>query len=184
MNNIKYQENLIRAMDMLAKESNTIFIGQTIVYGGSPMFNSTKNVPKEKKIEMPIFEDTQMGISIGLSLEGFIPISIFPRIDFLIIAANQLVNHLDRVEEMSCGRFKPKVIIRALVGSTKPLYPGSQHCQDHTKALKCLLTNVDVVRLTSAVRIVPAYRRALKSERSSILIELMDLYQWVPPYQK
>ena len=102
-------------------------------------------IDNSKKIELPLIEDTQMGMSIGLSLEGYIPISIYPRIDFLIIAMNQLVNHLEKIEEMSCGQFKPKVIIRTAIGSTKPLYPGLQHCSDYSDALKCILKNVNVI---------------------------------------
>ena len=40
---------------------------------------------------------------------------------------NQLVNHLDKIEIISKGNFKPKVIVRVLVGSKKPLDAGLQH---------------------------------------------------------
>lgn len=182
---MNYYAEIRRAMKLLAEDDRVIFIGQSTLHPDvTPLFESLEDVPLLKRIELPVIEDCQMGISTGLALEGFIPVSIYPRIDFLILATNQLVNHLDKIEKMSCGRFKPKVIIRALVGSTKPLYPGPQHCQDHTRALRCLLPNINVVELTSAEEIVSAYRRALESEKSSILIEMMDLYQWVPPYQK
>ena len=65
-------------------------------------------MPSKKKIETPVFEDAQMGMSIGLSLEGFIPITCFPRFDFLILAMNQLVNHLDKIRFMSRGEMRPK----------------------------------------------------------------------------
>ena len=173
---MNYRDEVVKAMDLLAREEKTIFLGQSIAYPGHVMYGTLENVPMSKRIELPVFEEVQMGMSIGLSLEGYIPISIFPRIDFLIIATNQLVNHLDKIEEMSHGQFKPKVIVRTMVGSIKPLYPGPQHCQDHTEALRCLLTNVDVVKLTESKDVVPAYRRALKSEKSSVLIEMADLY--------
>ena len=177
-----YKDEIRRAMGLLAQDDRVLFVGQSTLHPDvTPLFESLQDGPLSKRIEFPVAEEMQMGISIGLSLEGYIPVSVYPRIDFLMLATNQLVNHLDKIEEMSCGRFKPKVIIRGLVGNTKPLYPGPQHCQDHTKALQCLLTNVDVVRLTSAEDIVPAYRRALESKRSSVLIEVMDLYLWVPP---
>lgn len=170
---LNYKEEIIKAMRLLAEDERVIFIGQNVIYSGAVAIHQTLiDVPESKKIELPVAEDMQMGLSIGLSLEGYIPVSIFPRMDFLIIAANQLVNHLDKIEAMSCGRFKPKVIIRTGIGSTKPLNPGPQHCQDHTMALKALLTNVDVVKLVEPDTIVPAYKRALESNRSTILIEL------------
>src|SRR3990167_5454777 len=97
--NKQYQQNLIKSMEMLSKNKKVIFLGQTVKYTGSPMFNSLEKVPINKRLEMPVFENTQLGISIGLALEGFIPISIFPRIDFLICAMDQLINHLDKIEE-------------------------------------------------------------------------------------
>ncbi len=173
---MSYRDEVVKAMEMLAENKRVIFLGQSIRYPGHVMYGTLENVPISRRIELPVFEDVQLGMSTGLSLEGYIPVSIFPRIDFLIIAVNQLVNHLDKVEEMSCAQFKPKVIIRTMLGSVKPLYPGAQHCQDHTEALECLMTNIDVVKLTQSRDIVPAYKVALESERSTILIESADLY--------
>jgi pyruvate/2-oxoglutarate/acetoin dehydrogenase E1 component len=171
-----YREELIKAMLTLAEDERVIFIGQTILYPGNVIYGTLEGISASRKIELPIMEDCQMGMSIGLSLEGYLPVSIFPRMDFLIIAMNQLVNHLDKIEEMSSGRFKPKVIIRTMVGATKPLYPGVQHCSDYTEGLGYFLRNINVVKLTEAEQIVPEYRKSLESERSTILIEMGDLY--------
>ena len=40
------------------------------------------------------------------------PISIFPRWNFLLLAANQLVNHVDKINEMGAKKFRNKIIIR------------------------------------------------------------------------
>ncbi len=173
---MNYKEEVGKAMRMLGEHEKTIFLGQTVEYSGSAMFGSLKDVSLEKKIELPIIEDTQMGMSIGLSLGRFIPISIFPRMDFLICAMNQLVNHLDKTQEMSHGEFAPKVIIRTMVGGTKPLYPGVQHCSDYTEVLRILFKNIDVIKLEKPEEIVPSYKRALESNRSTLLIEIADLY--------
>jgi len=167
-----YKEQTKKAMEMLAKDERTIFIGQTVLYPGSPIHMSLENIPLEKKIEMPVAEDMQMGISIGLGLKGYIPVSIYPRIDFLICAVNQLVNHLDKVEEMSHGQYNPKVIIRTQVGNKEPLYPGIQHCSDYTDALEVMCKNIDVIKIKKAEDVMPLYERALKSERSTILVEV------------
>ena len=159
-----YKDELTKAMNLLAEDDRTIFLGQNIVYPGSIMSTSLQEVDNSRKIELPLIEDAQMGMSIGLSLEGFIPISIYPRIDFLIIAMNQLVNHLDKIEEMSCGQFKPKIIIRTAVGSTKPLYPGLQHCSDYTDVLKCALKNVDVIKLKKSKEVLPTYKKAIDNK--------------------
>ncbi len=175
LDTLVYRDELMKAMELLAQDERTIFLGQTVGYPGSRFtYGTLEKVPFSKRIEMPVAEEFQMGASIGLALAGYIPISIYPRFDFLLLAANQLVNHLDKMEEMSSGQFKPKVIIRTIIGSRHP-YPGPQHCQDHTDAFKLMLTNVDVVRLNEARDIVPAYQRALENERSTLLIEIGDL---------
>ena len=171
-----YKDSLTQAMTLLAKDKRTIFLGQSVAYSGNAVYHTLKGVPLRKRIEMPVAEDMQMGMSIGLSLQGYIPVSIYPRFDFLILAMNQLVNHLDKCAEMTNGEFKPKVIIRTVIGSTKPLYPGVQHCQDYTDGLVHILKNVEILELTDARAIVPAYKWALDSARSTILIENGGLY--------
>ena len=160
---------------MLGKEGY-IFLGQNMKFGGTSMFHMIKHLPEEQRIELPVMEEMQMGISTGMALEGFKICNVYPRMDFLILAINQLINHLDKMEEMSDGQFKPKVIIRTCVGSTKPLMPGPQHSQNYTEALKKMVTNIDVVELLDAADILPAYTMAMNSTRSTILIEHSDLY--------
>lgn len=121
---MKYKNELIKSMSFLSKKKNTIFLGQSVSYSGNAMYNTLINVPSKKKIELPVFEDVQMGISIGMALNGYVPITCFPRFDFLICAMNQLVNHLDKIREMSRGELKPKIIIRTSIGSKVPLNGG------------------------------------------------------------
>jgi len=171
-----YKDEIIKAMNWLGKQEDTMFIGQSVKWKGTGLYWTIKDVPDNKKIELPIFEDIQMGMTIGMSLEGLIPISIFPRWDFLILALNELVNHLDKFEEMSDGQFKPKIIIRTSVGSVKPLFPGPQHCNDHTDAVRLMCTNINVVKLTNKKMIMEEYAKAFESDKSTILVEMPDLY--------
>ena len=117
---MKYKDELIKSMEWLSRKDNTIFIGQSVKFSGNAIFNTLSSVPEDKKLEMPVCEEMQMGLSIGLSLEGFVPISCFPRFDFLLLAVNQLVNHLDKFSLMTQNKFNPNVIIRTAIGSKKP----------------------------------------------------------------
>jgi len=172
-----YRSALKQAMEMLAQDDRVIFLGQTVGRPGSRFTYCTlEDIHPDKRIELPVMEESQMGISTGLALAGYIPVTIYPRMDFLTLATNQLVNHLDKLPEMSRGQFKPKVIIRVIVGAREPIYPGPQHCQDHTEAFRIMLTTVDVVQLTDHREIVPAYRKALNSDKSTLLAEIGDLH--------
>ena len=63
---LKYKDELVRSMDFLAEDPRTIFVGQSVAYSGNAIYNTLVNVPLGKKLETPVFEDVQMGLSIGL----------------------------------------------------------------------------------------------------------------------
>ena len=136
---MKYKQELVKSMSFLGKKKDTIFLGQSVAYSGNAIFNTLINVPLKKKIELPVFEDVQMGMSIGMALNGYVVVSCFPRFDFLICAMNQLVNHLDKIRQMSRNEMRPKVIIRTSIGSKNPLDGGPQHTQDYTREMKLIL---------------------------------------------
>jgi pyruvate/2-oxoglutarate/acetoin dehydrogenase E1 component len=163
---LSYFVELTEAMTMLARHPKTLFVGQNMRYDGQRMCASFAGVPMEKRIEFPVAEDLQMGFCTGLALEGFIPVCVFPRIDFMLLAANQLVNHLDKMEG-----FKPKVIIRTAIGSKKPLNPGPQHTQNHTSAFALMLKNIPVEYFEPGV-----YERALERPGSTLVVEDMEWY--------
>ena len=175
---MSYSNEIKKSMQMLSKNSKTIFLGQSVEVPGNLLFKSLEYVHKKKKIELPVFEETQMGMSIGFAMEGFVPITIFPRFNFLLPAINQLVNHLDKIKEYSNNEFNPKVIIRTSIGSIKPLDPQSQHRGDFTNSLKLMLKNIDIIKLNNTNKIFNAYKKAYqrKDNKSTILVEYADYY--------
>ena len=173
---MKYFEELCKSMNYLAKNKSTIFLGQAVEYPGTAMTNTLKKVNKKKLYEMPVTEEMQLGVSFGLAIKGFIPISIYPRWNFLILAANQLINHLDKIYEISDKKYNPKVIIRTSIGSKRPLHPQDQHVGDFTEAFKKMVTNIDIIKLKEPEDIFPAYKKALNNNKSSIIVEYGDYY--------
>ncbi len=165
-------------MEFLSEDSKSVFIGQAVEVPGTAMFNTLKNIDKNKLIELPVAEEMQMGITVGLALNGNIPISIFPRWNFLLYAINQLVNHLDKVNIMSNNGFKAKAIIRTGIGSQRPLHPQYQHIGDFTEAIKKMCTTIDVIKLNEPEDIFPSYKKALIREdgKSTLLVEYGDYY--------
>lgn len=171
-----YLDALTESMKLVMEDPSTIFIGQQIVYYGNPMSKTIEGLPKERMIETPVMEETQMGMTVGLAMTGHRVVSFYPRWDFLICAANQLINHLDKLEAMSDGEWKPNAIIRVGKGSDKPLDPGHQHKADYTDAFKLMLTNCTIEKLDSPEKILPAYQNALLKGGIHILVEYPELY--------
>ena len=171
-----YLDELSKSMKLCMDDPSTIFIGQQIVYYGNPMSKTIEGLSKDRMIETPVMEETQMGMSIGLSMAGHKVVTFYPRWDFLICVCNQLINHADKLEIMSDGEWKPNIIVRVGKGSDKPLDPGHQHKADYTEPFKKILTNAVVTKLDSHEKIYPAYQKAIKEGGLHILVEYPELY--------
>ena len=169
-----YKDELTKAMTFLAEKEDTIFIGQQIVYAGNPMSTTLTEVPKEKMIEVPVMEETQMGMSLGLAMTGKSVITFYPRWDFLISATNQLINHLDKFEHMTNKMVN--VIIRVGIGSKDPLDPGIQHRNDYTKEFKSMLQFTKVHELKNSKDIYTIYTTAYNEGGVHIIVEWPELY--------
>ena len=173
---MNYKEEVQKGMNLFAEQSNSIFIGQAVEYKGTALTHQVKNFDSYKLLELPVAEDMQAGFALGLALEGYLPISLYPRMNFIILAMNQIINHLDKWEAMSCGISKPKVIMKAVAGSRYPLDPGHQHRANYTQAFKSMVTNIDVVELLYPEQEFPAYQKALDTNKSTLIIEHGDFY--------
>ena len=175
---MKYFDELKKSMNYLADNEKTIFIGQAVEVPGTAMTNTLKEINPKKLLELPVAEEMQMGMTLGLALDGNIPISIFPRWNFVLLAMNQLVNHLDKVNIMSNNGFKVKTIVRTGIGSQRPLHPQFQHIGDFTEAVRKMCTTIEVLKLENPDQIFPAYKKAYDRDDgvNTILVEYGDYY--------
>lgn len=155
-------------MEGLATDPRVVFLGQGVRDPGTFISTTLAGVPLDQRIEMPVAEEMQMGVSIGLALTGLAPVTVYPRWNFLVLAANQLVNHLDVL--------RPHVIVRVGVGSSHPLNPGPQHVGDFTEAFRSMMPNTHIERLENAADVARGYHEAYQRSGPSILVEVADLY--------
>lgn len=170
-----YFDELTKAMTALGRRPDTVFLGQAVAYPGTGMSRSLEGVPIEKRIELPVMEDAQLGMAIGMSLAGRLPICIYPRINFLLLAVNQLVLHLDKIPLYGNG-YNPKVIIRTSVAHHRPMDPGVQHLGDYSSALNDMLDTVHVRVINHKDEVRDAYDAAVARPQSTILVEKALLY--------
>jgi len=170
----KYYTAIKEEMEEFAKDDKVMFIGQQTA--SEDFYGTLKDVSMEKRTEMPVAEEMQMGLSIGLAMEGFLPISIYQRMDFLPRACDQLVNHLDLINELSRGKYNPKVIIRTTIGTNNPFNVGLQHNKDLTEGFKALLKNIPIYHVKTVEDVKVAYNIARTQDTSIIIIEEQELY--------
>src|SRR5919109_3885691 len=81
----------------------------------------------ERVFGTPLSEDAMTGAAVGMALAGLRPIHVHIRMDFLMLAMNQLVNVAAKSRYMYGGRVSLPLVVRALIGQSWG--QGAQHSQ-------------------------------------------------------
>lgn len=170
---MKYLEEIDRGMKLLA-DNNTIIIGQAVKYKGHAITRQAAFWPEINRVELPVAEEMQTGIALGMSMNGDTVVSIYPRMNFLICASNQLLNHLDKWELM--GASKPHVILKAVIGSEYPLDPGHQHKASWATEIKNMCDTINVFNLIYPHQVYKTYDFCMNNRGVHLIIEHGDLY--------
>lgn len=168
-----YHKEICSEMQCFALDEKVVFIGQQCL--SEDFYSTLADIPIHQRKEMPVCEELQLGMSIGLALEGYLPISIFQRMDFLLRAADQIVNHLDLIAKLSHNKFSPKIIIRTTIGSIKPLDCGLQHSKDLTEGFKKLVS-FPIFKVQTVEEVRSAYKFARECKTPIMIIEDQNLY--------
>ena len=71
---------------------------------------------KNRVFDMPASENAMTGVAIGMSLNNMIPIMCHQRMDFFLLAMDQLINNAAKWKYMFGGQQKAPIIIRLIVG--------------------------------------------------------------------
>src|SRR6202166_1967188 len=75
----------------------------------------------------PLSEDAMTGAAIGMALAGLRPIHVHIRMDFLMLAMNQLINVAAKSRYMYGGQVSMALVVRGMIG--KSWGQGAQHSQ-------------------------------------------------------
>ena len=163
-----FSQKINEEMRRLSTLPRIMFYGQSVKYDGAAIYRSLEGVPMDLRVEMPVAEEFQMGFCIGASLAGVVPVCIYPRMDFMLLCLNQLVNHLDKLPLFG---WRPKIIIRTTVGGKTPLDAGPQHTQNHVASFGKMLSSVEVIEVNTPEQIGKAYQHAANSMGSTLVVE-------------
>ena len=155
-----------------------MFVGQTTAVPGTFMYQTLRDLPKGRALEMPVNESFQMQFTLGLALGGYIPVSVYPRQNFLLLAAGDMANVIDKFKDLTAGQVSPRIIIRTATGPDKPVHPGHQHVGNYAESFRRMFSQIEVVELDKPEDIFPAYELALMrpDPKPMVLIEHGNLY--------
>lgn len=170
-----YKGALCASMEKMAADPATCFIGYGVRHGRA--MGTLKNVADHQLLETPVAENLMVGVAIGMALKGRKPVVFIERFDFILNAADAIVNHLDKIRLISRGEFAPNILLRVVAGNqAKPLFTGETHVQDFTAAFRSMVA-FPVLQCRSADDVLRHYDEAFTrlSEHSTMLVEYKDL---------
>jgi pyruvate dehydrogenase E1 component beta subunit len=125
----------------------SVFIYGIGVPDHKKIFGSTDRILEkfgpDRCIDTPLCEEAMTGFGLGAAMNGMRPINVHIRVDFLLLAMNQLVNMVATQSYATCGTMKIPLVIRVVVG--RGWGQGYQHSKSlhsyfaHIPGLKVVL---------------------------------------------
>jgi len=122
----------------------------------------------ERVIDTPVAEDAMAGIAVGAAMNGLRPVQCHIRVDFLILAMNQIANIMAPAAFGSNGKLKVPLVIRAVVGR------GWGQGWQHSKSLHSWFAHLPGLEVMLPTRPKDAkgmLAAAIRSDEPTIFIE-------------
>lgn len=112
------------------RDESVIFMAEGVA-DPSAVFGTTadigKHIDPKRVIEMPISENGLCGVAVGAALTGKRPVISFQRVEFALLAMEQIVNNAAKAHYISNGRHRVPLVIRLIVG--RGWGQGPEHSQ-------------------------------------------------------
>jgi pyruvate dehydrogenase E1 component beta subunit len=125
----------------------------------------------DRVIDTPLAEDGMTGIAIGMSMNGLRPIHVHVRMEFLLLAFNQIINIASKAHYMYGGNVTIPIVVRALIGDGW----GSQHSQG-LHSLLAHIPGLKVVAPGTPYAAKGCLVSAIRDDNPVIFIEHFNLY--------
>ena len=144
---MKFVESINKTLEILLDENKDVILyGEDITdpYGGA--FKATKGLSTkfpERVIGTPISEASLIGMAGGMSIGGLIPIVEIMFGDFIMLGADQLLNHLVKYQWMYNNKVDVSATIRATMGGRRGYGPT------HSQSLEPILSSIPGLKVIS-----------------------------------
>lgn len=129
--NLSYVEAIREATDQVMEQDASVILFGLDVDDPKAILGTTRGLVEkygsERVFGTPLSEDAMTGAAIGMSLAGLRPIHVHIRMDFLLLAMNQLVNIAAKSRYMFGGHVHIPIVVRSIIG--KSWGQGAQHSQ-------------------------------------------------------
>jgi len=137
---LSYADAIREAFHILLKTDPRVFvIGQGLWspwYVGSSMTDLDKEFGRERLIDCPVAENATTAAAVGAALAGMRPIVVHPRMDFMLLAVDPIVNQAANWSYLFAGLANVPVVIRPIINR------GGEQAAQHSQALQAMFTHV------------------------------------------
>ncbi|MFQ5957635.1 MAG: alpha-ketoacid dehydrogenase subunit beta [Candidatus Brocadiales bacterium] len=137
---IAYHEAVNEALAQALERDDCVFVmGQGVDDPGG-VFGTTRDLGKRfgenRVFDTPIAENGITGIGVGAALAGMRPVIVNMRMDFMLMAMDQIVNHAAKWRYMFGGRVTVPLTIRCIIGR------GWGSAAQHSQSLQALFMHI------------------------------------------
>lgn len=130
-NTTTYAAGILEAYEYLLTNHKDFFIiGQGLWspwYVGATMKDLDKKFGKERVIDCPVSELATTGATVGAAICGYRPMIVHPRVDFMLLAVDQIVTQAAKWRHMFGGNSFAPATFRAIINRGGE--QGAQHSQ-------------------------------------------------------
>lgn len=137
---LTYAEAVREATDQCMQMDKSVFVIGEGVPDPKHIFGTTAGLQekhgKNRVLDMPVSENGLTGVCIGAALKGMRPIMVHQRLDFVLLAMDQIVNNAAKWHYMFGGKVSVPLVVRAIIG--QGWGQGAQHSQN----LQAMLAHV------------------------------------------
>lgn len=177
---LSFKDAIREALIQSMRKNKNIFVFGEGVDDPKGVFGTTlgldKIFGKQRCFDTPISENALTGIAMGASLIGLKPILVHMRMDFLLLAMDQMINHMAKWSYMSAGKIKVPVIIRSLIG--RGWGSAAQHSQS-LHAIFCHMPGIKVVMPSTPYDAKGLFLSSIEEKCPVLFLEYRWLYQHV-----
>ena len=127
---LKFSEAVLEATDLMLQEDGSVILMGLGVTDPMGIFGTTTGLSEKypkQVIETPTAENGTMGIAIGSALVGLRPIITHQRVEFALLAIEQITNQAAKWYYMTGGLSSMPIVVRLIVG--RGWGQGPQHSQ-------------------------------------------------------
>ena len=128
---VTYKEALLDAMNYCLDEDEKVHLFGLGVPDPKGIFGTTIGLQQkfgpERIFDMPTAENGMTGVAIGAALVGLKPVMTHQRVEFALLAFEQIINQAAKWHYMTGGAMKVPIVIRMIIG--RGWGQGPQHSQ-------------------------------------------------------